>query len=160
MKRALQILGAALVFVVAGAGSIWILRPEWVLSAGHKSLEIAPTVAAEHMAAAQQRNAKIRTKLHSLGAAQDRSIYGDKTAPGIQNNLFDEIAEDYDRIDFSKSPVPPDFNDILVYVLSGGENQTSCKSSLMTLAHRTPRWILQKAFSAMSMEKARRVWST
>lgn len=121
MKRMHIILGAAFALLLAGAGGIWLQRPESRLVGDNEPRERPPTVSAEAMTAAQQRNVSLKAKIKSLGAAQDRNAYGDKSAPGAQDNLFEEILEEYDGIDFAKTPVLPDFDDILVYVLSGGE---------------------------------------
>ncbi len=63
----------------------------------------------------------VKALVRDLGIAQDGVAQGVRDAVDLQDHIIIEIAETLDEIDVRNWLSPPDYNSVLVYVLSGGE---------------------------------------
>ncbi len=117
--KIIALAGLTAVALAAATGGYLYLR-----GGGSESHEVAlahDPVSHQPRAEDIQKMNEVKAFVRDLGLAQDGVAQGVKDAVDLQDHIIIEIAETLDEIDVQNWLSPPDYNSVLVYVLSGGE---------------------------------------
>lgn len=123
MKKPVIIAAALLLILCIGGGVSLYFWPGLMglaMRGGHKANEHEGSTTKPH-AAERVPNTTIGKLVRELGEVQDRIALGKAEALADQQRQFGILADEFDQIDSGNWQSLPKTDDILVYVLSGGE---------------------------------------